>query len=208
MRRFARRPGSLLFTPSGGGPPPSGAWSTTDQSVNGGFNWAITGTGDSVATTAGGSAGKGTLRGATSRSVAGGGQWYFEMKVLVAASSSGDMEIGICNSATTLVPDWTLLGANSEAAYSDNGLIWRDGQGFVGVGAAYNVNDIISVYFDANGGIAYLFKNNAIQATVTGFATSACPFYGATTFHSGSVELRTHQADFTYTQSAGWLAWD
>lgn len=210
MRRWVRQPGSMLYT-AAGGPPPSGNWSLTDKAEGVDFTWVISGTNDSIATPSGPHTGtdKGTLRGATARGVAGGGQWYFEFKVIAPPTSAGNMLLGLCNDATTLTPAYTALGPNSEVVWSDNSLVWRDGGGFVAVATTYGTNDIIGVYYDANNGDAYFYKNNSLAYAFApaGFSQSACPFFGAQSAAGGSVELRTQQADFTYTQVSGWLAW-
>ena len=107
------------------------------------------------------------------------GKWYFEVLVHTAADGGGTdlVQIGIANKGGVnhLMGD----GAVGEYGYYGNGgaIIHSSGTQ-TAYGAGYTDGDIIGCFFDLDNNKLYFAKNNAIQASGTGFDITAAASNG------------------------------
>ena len=130
------------------------------------------------------------------------GKKYFEVKYI---SGQSTLMIGIIN--TAYMESWT--NAQTKMYYAGNGQKYTGGTG-TSYGAAYAINDIISVLYDGDNRTLTFWKNgSSIGTAFTGLITNYPSYRAAisTGYHQETASLIFESADFTYTPPAGYSAW-
>jgi SPRY domain len=136
------------------------------------------------------------------------GKWYAELKLL---TSSGTIAIFGLVSSTDDISDGIRLGTSaSQAGYGYENDAHKDHSGTqTSYGAAWGVNDIISIVFDAGAGTLSFWKNGVDQGQAfTGIPGShkLCSCCWNNTGTSGTIVLNAGPT-FFYTPPIGYSGW-
>ena len=124
------------------------------------------------------------------------GKWYWEIKVLNAASGAS---VGTYpNTTAYLVALPGYPDAGSGFGWLSTGGIYREGS-LVQTVAAYAANDVLGFAFDADAQTLAIYKNGVYQATISSITSGSYPGFG----RDGSVTANFGASPFTYSVPSG-----